>query len=143
MFARHFFVKINFIFYFTCRSNPAILFTTTGVVILGGERMISSDGIRGYNDAIILSILKEGESYGYAISKAIREVTEGKYIIKETTLYSAFNRLEKNQYIEAFPGDVTHGKKRTYYRITELGKKYLIEKKNDWQLTKTVVDLFI
>ncbi|WP_265457170.1 PadR family transcriptional regulator [Enterococcus sp. HY326] len=105
--------------------------------------MISSDGIRGYNDVIILSILKAGESYGYGISKAIREVTEGKYIIKETTLYSAFNRLEKNGYIESFPGAVTHGKKRTYYRITDLGKTFLTEKEAEWQLTKAVVDLFI
>lgn len=105
--------------------------------------MISSDGIRGYNDTIILSILNKGESYGYAISKAIRETTEEAYIIKETTLYSAFARLEKNGYIESFPGEVTHGKKRTYYRITEKGQMYLEEKKEEWQLTKVVVDRFI
>ncbi|MGQ4824230.1 PadR family transcriptional regulator, partial [Enterococcus faecalis] len=35
--------------------------------------MISSDGIRGYNDAIILSILNKNDSYGYEISKTIRE----------------------------------------------------------------------
>ncbi|MDH6365219.1 PadR family transcriptional regulator PadR [Enterococcus sp. PF1-24] len=105
--------------------------------------MISSDGIRGYNDVIILTILSHGESYGYAISKEIREISKEAYIIKETTLYSAFNRLEKNQYIESFAGEVTHGKKRTYYRITDAGLQYLEEKKAEWQLTKEVVDLFI
>jgi PadR family transcriptional regulator PadR len=105
--------------------------------------MISSDGIRGYNDTIILAILMESESYGYAISKKIREISEEKYVIKETTLYSAFNRLEKNQYIESFPGIVTHGKKRTYYRITERGKDYLSVKKAEWVLTKEVVNRFI
>lgn len=78
--------------------------------------MISSDGIRGYNDVIILSVLSEGDSYGYEISKRIREVTEELYVIKETTLYSAFNRLEKNGLIQPYPGEVTHGKKE---RITE------------------------
>lgn len=105
--------------------------------------MISSDGIRGYNDTIILAILTKSESYGYAISKQIRETSHEKYIIKETTLYSAFNRLEKNGYIEAFPGDVTHGKKRTYYRITERGRDYLSVKQAEWVLTKEVVDRFI
>lgn len=105
--------------------------------------MISSDGIRGYNDAMILSILNRGESYGYAISKEIREMTNEAYVIKETTLYSAFSRLEKNQYIESFPGEITHGKKRTYYRITSTGLTYLEEKRTEWQLTKTVVDCFI
>lgn len=105
--------------------------------------MISSDGIRGYIDAIILSIINEGASYGYAISKQIRETTEEKYIIKETTLYSAFSRLEKNGYIESFPGEVTHGRARTYYRIKDKGRGYLEEKKSEWQQTKFVVDQFI
>ncbi|MBM7834800.1 PadR family transcriptional regulator, partial [Clostridium sardiniense] len=76
--------------------------------------MISSDIIRGYNDTIILSILLEGDSYGYEISKNIKSITDDKYIIKETTLYSAFTRLEKNGYIIAFYGDETFGKRRKY-----------------------------
>ena len=51
--------------------------------------MISSDGIRGYNDVIILSVLKDGDSYGYAVSQKIRDVSGEIYVIKETTLYSA------------------------------------------------------
>lgn len=35
--------------------------------------MISSDGIRGYNDMIILRLILEEPSYGYEISKAIKE----------------------------------------------------------------------
>ena len=31
--------------------------------------MLGSDGIRGYNDTMILSILRQGDSYGYAISQ--------------------------------------------------------------------------
>lgn len=73
--------------------------------------MITSDGIRGYNDVIILSILKEGDSYGYAISKQIRARSNDLYVIKETTLYSAFTRLEKQAFIDAYPGELTHGKK--------------------------------
>ena len=102
--------------------------------------MISSDAIRGYNDTFLLSLLIEGDSYGYALSKEIRDRTDGNYTIKETTMYSAFNRLKKNGYIEAYPGDVTQGKKRTYYRITEDGRRYLSEKKREWALTKQVVD---
>ena len=71
------------------------MITTTDEVISGGGKMISSDGIRGYNDVIILSVLKDGDSYGYAVSQKIRDVSGEIYVIKETTLYSAFNRLEK------------------------------------------------
>ena len=105
--------------------------------------MISSDVIRGYNDTMILYLLLEETSYGYEISKKIRECTQGKYIIKETTLYSAFTRLEKNGYIESFYGGESGGKRRTYYKITETGKAYYREKCEEWQLTKEVVEKFI
>ena len=81
--------------------------------------MISSDVIRGYNDTIILYLLQQNPSYGYEISKKIRMISEEKYIIKETTLYSAFTRMEKNGYLESFSGNETGGKRRTYYRVTE------------------------
>lgn len=105
--------------------------------------MISSDVIRGYNDTIILYFLLDSESYGYEISKNIKTITEGKYIIKETTLYSAFSRLEKNNYIESFYGEETNGKRRTYYRITQMGKTYYQEKCDEWNITKQVIEKFI
>lgn len=105
--------------------------------------MISSDGIRGYNDMIILHLILHEASYGYEISREIKERTDGKYIIKETTLYSAFTRLEKNGYIESFYGTETNGKRRTYYRITEQGKAYYKEKCGEWELTKEVVEKFL
>ncbi|MEE0420719.1 MAG: PadR family transcriptional regulator [Lachnospiraceae bacterium] len=105
--------------------------------------MISSDVMRGYNDTIILCLLIGGPSYGYEISKKIREMTAEKYVIKETTLYSAFTRLEKNGFIESLFGNETNGKRRTYYRLTEKGREYYREKCEEWQLTKEVVEHFI
>ncbi len=105
--------------------------------------MISSDTVRGYNDIMILFLLLEKSSYGYEISKKITELSEGEYVIKETTLYSAFNRLEKNNYIESFPGTKTNGKKRIYYRITDLGISYYDEKYEEWQLAKKIIEKFI
>lgn len=105
--------------------------------------MISSDVIRGYNDTFILYLLFKEPSYGYEISKKIRDLSDEKYSIKETTLYSAFNRLEKNGCIESFYGDETGGKRRTYYRITNAGKNYYLEKCKEWIVTKEVVEKFI
>ena len=64
-------------------------------------------------------------------------------MIKETTLYSAFTRLGKQELIEAYPGELTHGKKRTYYRITAKGQEVLQMKKQEWEQTKFVVDEFL
>ena len=104
---------------------------------------ISSDVIRGYNDTMILFILMEEPSYGYEISKKIRALSEEKYIIKETTLYSAFTRMEKNGYVESYSQNADNVKKRTYYKITESGKNYYHEKCLEWTLTKEVVENFI
>lgn len=109
---------------------------------LGGDDLISSDIIRGYNDTIILSLLIEKDSYGYEISKRIEELSNARYLIKETTLYSAFNRLEKNGYIVSYYGDETFGKRRTYYKITSAGRVYHEEKCREWELTKDVINCF-
>lgn len=104
---------------------------------------ISSDVIRGYNDTIILYFLLKGPSYGYEISKNIKAESDGKYLIKETTLYSAFTRLEKNGYIESFSQEAENGKRRTYYKITDSGYAYYLEKCEEWLLTKDVIERFI
>lgn len=105
--------------------------------------MISSDVIRGYTDMIILYLLLNEDSYGYEISKNIRTITKEQYVMKETTLYSAFNRLEKNGYITSYYGDETQGKRRTYYHITPPGTAYYREKCQEWVLTKEVVNCFV
>ena len=104
---------------------------------------ISSDVIRGYNDTMILFFLLEKPSYGYEISKQIKTLTKEKYVIKETTLYSAFTRMEKNGYIVSFSSDEESGKRRTYYRITDLGREYYAKKCAEWNLTKEVIENFI
>ncbi len=104
--------------------------------------MISSDIIRGYNDTIILHLLLEKDSYGYEISREIEQKSGGCYIIKETTLYSAFSRLEKNGFLVSYQGNETFGRKRTYYKITNAGREYYHQKCQEWNLTKKVINLF-
>lgn len=105
--------------------------------------MIGSDVIRGYTDTMILYLLLDEPSYGYEISRQIRDISEGEYIMKETTLYSAFNRLEKHGYITSFPGTESNGKRRTYYRLTDTGLAYYRSKCREWAVTQDVVSRFI
>ena len=105
--------------------------------------MISSDVIRGYIDTMILYLLIQGDSYGYEIAKSISQITEEEYVIKETTLYSAFTRLEKNECVTSYSGMETKGKKRTYYHITEQGHHIYEQKCKEWVLTKKVIGKFI
>jgi Predicted transcriptional regulators len=104
---------------------------------------LSSDVMRGYNDVIVLSVLAEGDSYGYEISRRISERSDGRYPIKETTLYSAFARLERSGLISSYVGSETFGRQRTYYTMTDSGRKYFLEKCDEWRLAKEVIDSFI
>ena len=122
-------------------------FTTEDIILLQKRKTnmqeISSDVIRGYNDTIILYFLRKEPSYGYEISKNIKALSDEKYLIKETTLYSAFTRLEKNGYITSFSKEAENGKRRTYYQITDAGLQYYREKCEEWSLTKDVIERFI
>jgi PadR family transcriptional regulator PadR len=106
------------------------------------EASISPDVIRGYVDTIILSVIWDAPSYGYSISRTIGETTGGAYTLKETTLYSALARLEKNGYVEPFPGEVTQGRPRTYFRITEAGRDFCRERRREWQFTQEIISRF-
>lgn len=104
--------------------------------------MLGSDVMRGYNDMLILCLLCEGDSYGYAISREIERRSGGEYPIKETTLYSAFGRLEKQGWIVPYQGSETQGRPRTYYTITDEGKRAYAAKCAEWRVLKAVVNRF-
>lgn len=105
--------------------------------------MISSDVMRGFNDLLILIVLSQGDSYGYEISKNIIDISNGLYNLKETTLYSAIKRLEKNGYITGYDSDETYGRKRINYSISNRGEKYLKEKIEEWKSIEILMGNFV
>lgn len=104
---------------------------------------VNSDMLRGFHDLMILYRLSLSDSYGYEISKYIRDRTEDVYTIKETTLYSTFNRLEKQGYIRSFSKKETRGRKRTYYELTEEGIQRYQNLRDDWLTTQEIVNNFM
>jgi PadR family transcriptional regulator PadR len=99
--------------------------------------------MRGYIDLIILRVLCDGDSYGYAISKKISDLSENTYTMKETTLYSAFSRLEKLKYVSSYPGSYSGGRERTYYKLTDEGLQYYRHKCGEWILTHGLISKFV
>ena len=105
--------------------------------------MIHSDVIRGHLETVILKLIMEQDRYGYEIANTIKERTNEAFEIKEATLYSIVNRLEKKELIESYIGEKTHGKKRRYYKITVLGRAYYNEKKIEWVKLKQILDTLL
>lgn len=104
---------------------------------------ITSDLIRGHTDTIILAHLYHIDSYGYEINKAIQQKTEGRYELKEATLYSAFRRLENAGYISSYWGDEATGARRRYYKITETGREMYLRLVAEWKTAKSMIDSLI
>ncbi|MDF2701032.1 MAG: PadR family transcriptional regulator [Haloplasmataceae bacterium] len=105
--------------------------------------MVSSEIIRGFIDTIILDVLKDKDDYGYEISKEIETRTKGLFVMKEATLYAAFKRLETKNWVVSYLGDESFGRQRKYYQITKNGLMYLKEKKEEWEESKVIIDIFL
>lgn len=101
---------------------------------------ITSDLIRGNTDTIILSCLEHEDSYGYKINKNVFSKTNGKYELKEATLYTAFKRLEETGCVTSYWGEEMSGARRRYYKITPQGRNVLARLRQDWEDSKQLID---
>lgn len=99
--------------------------------------------LKGNIDLLILSVVKEKESYGYEISKTIKVKTEGEFEIQEGTLYISLKRLEKQGALSSSWGKESHGGRRKYYAITEEGVQLLNNLVEDWKKVTEMVIRFI
>lgn len=99
--------------------------------------------LKGNIDLLILSVVKEKESYGYEISKTIKEKTEGEFEIQEATLYLSLKRLEKQGAVSSSWGKESHGGRRKYYAITDSGVQLLNNLIGDWKKVTEMVRRFI
>lgn len=101
---------------------------------------ISSDLIRGHIDTIIMARLKKGDTYGYEINKELRNRTNGRFEIKEATLYTAFRRLESACLIDSYWGPNEGGARRRYYTLTARGRYEYERQCKDWLETRNMLD---
>jgi DNA-binding PadR family transcriptional regulator len=88
---------------------------------------------------MILSILSRGETYGYAIIREIRDVSDTQIEWTDGMLYPVLRRLEKQGLLESAWRVAESGKKRRYYRIKKSGRAALSEQRTQWQLTNRVL----
>ncbi|MEP0368110.1 MAG: helix-turn-helix transcriptional regulator [Cyclobacteriaceae bacterium] len=72
---------------------------------------------------MILKLLKEnGRMYGYEISQRVKELTDGKILLKDGSLYPALHKLLKDGIVNYEEQSI--GKRvRKYYYLTTAGKK--------------------
>ena len=101
---------------------------------------IRADVLRGHTDAVILAQLMRRDSYGYEINKTIESLSGGAFVLKEATLYTAFKRLEEQDYIRSYWGDQGSGARRRYCSITPEGREACHRLQLEWLETRQIMD---
>jgi len=88
---------------------------------------------------LLLSILSEGESYGYAIIQRVSELTEGRLQWTEGMLYPVLHKLEKEGAIIAEWKQPEGERRRKYYRLRKEGHTTLAKQQDDWMAVHTAL----
>lgn len=81
---------------------------------------------------LVLSVLEEGENYGYMIIQRVKELSQERIEWKDGTLYPILHKLEKKGLITSYWKASETGRKRKYYRILKDGKAALATEKQHW-----------
>ena len=93
---------------------------------------IDKDLVAASSTPLVLAILAEGESYGYAILKQVRELSGGELEWTDGMLYPLLHRLLRLGYVTTEWRTPPRGRRRRYYAITDDGRAALVDQRRQW-----------
>jgi PadR family transcriptional regulator len=93
---------------------------------------VTKDLVAASATPMVLGILAEADSYGYAILKRINDLSGGELDWTEGLLYPLLHRLERLGHVESRWQSVAGERRRKYYRITDTGLAELAEQRRQW-----------
>ncbi len=104
---------------------------------------IDKDLVAASATPLVLAILTEGESYGYAILRRVRELSGGEMEWTDGMLYPLLHRLRRLGYVTTEWRTPPEGRRRRYYAITDDGRAALAEQQRQWAtVTRALVDVW-
>jgi DNA-binding PadR family transcriptional regulator len=101
--------------------------------------MLSKELIAASTVPLLLSILAEGESYGYALIGRVRALSGGRIEWTEGMLYPVLHWMEKEGLIESDWRESDAGRKRKYYRLLREGRRALATEREQWLTVHTTL----
>jgi PadR family transcriptional regulator PadR len=94
---------------------------------------INKDLVAATSTPLVLAILAEGDSYGYAILRRVRELSGGELEWTDGMLYPVLHRLERSGLIKSRWEKTESGRRRKYYRVTGAGREQLADERRQWR----------
>ena len=101
---------------------------------------IDKDLVAASATSLVLGILAEGESYGYAILRRVDDLSGGRMQWTDGMLYPLLHRLERQGYVSANWGTSDEGRRRKHYVITKAGRAALAERQQQWAVVASALD---
>lgn len=104
-----------------------------------------------HSELVVLAVLSESPSYGYAISKAVAARSDGHFKLAPSNLYPLLTRLEKHGFVttswEEVKADTADpdadGRRRKWYRLSPKGRKRLVQHVESMRRTQAILDAFV
>src|SRR5215203_473262 len=104
---------------------------------------IDKDLVAAAATPLVLAILAEGESYGYAILKRVRALSGGELEWTDGMLYPLLHRLDRLGYVTTEWRAPQEGRRRKYYSVTDAGRAALAEQRRQWEtITRALNDVW-
>lgn len=94
--------------------------------------MLSKELVAASTVPLVLSVLTQGESYGYGLIQRVRELSDGRIEWTEGMLYPVLHWMENEGLIESAWREAETGRKRKYYRLRKEGRKALQTEREQW-----------
>ncbi len=101
---------------------------------------IDKDLVAASATPLVLGILAEGESYGYAILKRVHELSAGQFAWTDGMLYPLLHRLERLGLVHAQWRQADNGRRRKHYAITQAGREALAERREQWVVVTAALE---
>jgi PadR family transcriptional regulator, regulatory protein PadR len=104
---------------------------------------IDKDLVAAAATPLVLAILAEGESYGYAILKRVRALSGGELQWTDGMLYPLLHRLDRLGHVTTEWRTSAEGRRRKYYSVTDDGRAALADQRRQWEtITRTLNDVW-
>jgi len=101
---------------------------------------ISKELVAASATPIILAILRQADSYGYAIIQKVREVSDNRLTWTDGMLYPVLHRLEDAGLVVSYWDVAATGRRRKYYGLTEAGTAELERLREQWSVVHRALE---
>ncbi len=101
--------------------------------------MVRKELVAASAEPLILSLLAQGESYGYAIIQEIRTRSSGKLNWTDGMLYPVLHRMEHRGLIKSRWRASATGRKRKYYSLKKQGRAAMAKHRTEWSLVHAIL----